>query len=263
MPAMTDTDLLFTPAVQAANLIRNRKLSPVEYLDAVLKATERANPVINCFREVMVDQARPEAKKAEEAVTRGEKLGPLHGVPISVKDLRRRRGRADPPWLGDLRGQRPGRCRRSAGAAPARRRCGHLRQGDDARVRRQGTDRRPVWRHAQSVEPGTHAGRLQRRRRGRGGRGPRPPLARHRRRGLGARSCLLLGPGRPQADAGRRALRHHARRLRQQHLCRARWRAPSPTPRSCIGVLVGPSDKDPWTLSGSAQKPLSPEARGR
>ncbi|WP_439614062.1 amidase family protein, partial [Reyranella sp.] len=73
--------------MQAAALIRNRKLSPVEYLDAVLKAAERANPVINCFREVMVDRARHDAKKAEEAVTRGEKLGPLHGIPISVKDL--------------------------------------------------------------------------------------------------------------------------------------------------------------------------------
>ena len=38
---MTDTDLLFTPAVKAAALIRARKLSPVEYLDAVLKAAER------------------------------------------------------------------------------------------------------------------------------------------------------------------------------------------------------------------------------
>ena len=85
--AMTDTDLLFTPAVQAAALIRTKKLSPVEYLDAVLKAAERANPKINCFREVMVEQARHDAKKAEEAVTRGEVLGPLHGVPISVKDL--------------------------------------------------------------------------------------------------------------------------------------------------------------------------------
>ncbi|KAF0098344.1 MAG: aspartyl-tRNA(Asn)/glutamyl-tRNA (Gln) amidotransferase subunit A, partial [Rhodospirillaceae bacterium] len=84
---MTDTDLLFTPAVQAAALIRTKKLSPVEYLDAVLKAAERANPRINCFREVMVDRAKREAKKAEEAVTRGEALGPLHGVPISVKDL--------------------------------------------------------------------------------------------------------------------------------------------------------------------------------
>ena len=84
---MTDTDLLFTPAVKAAALIRARKLSPVEYLDAVLKAAERTQPKLNCFREVIAEQARRDAKKAEEAVVRGEKLGPLHGVPVSVKDL--------------------------------------------------------------------------------------------------------------------------------------------------------------------------------
>ncbi|MEI6203606.1 MAG: amidase family protein, partial [Enhydrobacter sp.] len=81
------TDLMFTPAVKAAALIRAKKLSPVEYLDTVLRAAERANPKLNCFREVFVDAARKDAKKAEEAVMRGDALGPLHGVPISVKDL--------------------------------------------------------------------------------------------------------------------------------------------------------------------------------
>ena len=84
---MSDTDLLFTPAAKAAALIRAKKLSPVEYLDAVLKAIDKTNPKLNCFREVMADDARRDAKKAEEAVMRGEPLGPLHGVPVSVKDL--------------------------------------------------------------------------------------------------------------------------------------------------------------------------------
>ncbi len=84
---MTDTDLLFTPATKAAALIRDRKLSPVEYVDAVLKAIERQQPRLNCFREVMAEQAHRDARKAEEAVTRGDKLGPLHGVPVSIKDL--------------------------------------------------------------------------------------------------------------------------------------------------------------------------------
>ncbi|MDP1841043.1 MAG: amidase [Reyranella sp.] len=84
---MSNTDLLFMPAVKAAALIRSRKLSPVEYVDAVLKAIERANPKLNCFREVTAEQARADARRAEEAVSRGEKLGPLHGVPVSIKDL--------------------------------------------------------------------------------------------------------------------------------------------------------------------------------
>src|SRR5258708_8755752 len=84
---MSDTDLLFMPAVKAAALIRAKKLSPVDYVDTVLKAIERAQPSLNCFRVVMAEEARRDAKKAEEAVTRGDKLGPLHGVPVRIKDL--------------------------------------------------------------------------------------------------------------------------------------------------------------------------------
>lgn len=84
---MTDTDFLFMPAVKAAALIRAKKLSPVEYVDAILKAVERAQPKLNAFREVMPEQARRDAKAAEKAVTDGAKLGPLHGIPIRIKDL--------------------------------------------------------------------------------------------------------------------------------------------------------------------------------
>src|SRR5712672_4495520 len=84
---MSDTDLLFMPAVKAAALIRAKKLSPVDYVDSVLKAIERAQPKLNCFRVVMAEEARRDAKKAEEAVARGDRLGPLHGVPVSIKDL--------------------------------------------------------------------------------------------------------------------------------------------------------------------------------
>ena len=80
-------DLLYTPAAKAAALIRAKKLSPVEYLDTVLKAVDLANPRLNCFRAVMADAARRDAKAAEAAVMRGETLGPLHGVPVSIKDL--------------------------------------------------------------------------------------------------------------------------------------------------------------------------------
>jgi aspartyl-tRNA(Asn)/glutamyl-tRNA(Gln) amidotransferase subunit A len=84
---MSDTDLLFASAVKAAALIRSKKLSPVEYLDVVLKAVDKAQPKLNCFRVVMAEEARRDAKAAEAAVMRGEALGPLHGVPVSIKDL--------------------------------------------------------------------------------------------------------------------------------------------------------------------------------
>jgi aspartyl-tRNA(Asn)/glutamyl-tRNA(Gln) amidotransferase subunit A len=84
---MSDTDLLFMPAVKATALIRAKKLSPVEYVDTVLKAIDRVQPKLNCFRVVMAEEARRDAKAAEKAVTDGAALGPLHGVPVSIKDL--------------------------------------------------------------------------------------------------------------------------------------------------------------------------------
>src|SRR6201993_5081852 len=84
---MSDSDLLFMPAVKAAALIRSRKLSPVEYVDTVLKAIDRAQPKLNCFRVVMAEEARRDARAAETAGTDGAPPGPLHGVPLGIKDL--------------------------------------------------------------------------------------------------------------------------------------------------------------------------------
>ncbi|MBL6454072.1 amidase [Belnapia sp. T6] len=84
---MRDEDLLFMPATRAAALIRRRKLSPVEYMDAVLAAAPEAQRRLNCFVVVMEEAARAAARRAEQAVMSGEALGPLHGVPVTVKDL--------------------------------------------------------------------------------------------------------------------------------------------------------------------------------
>jgi aspartyl-tRNA(Asn)/glutamyl-tRNA(Gln) amidotransferase subunit A len=80
-------DLLFLSATDAASLIRRRKLSPIEYTEAVLAAIERAQPKLNAYATVCGEAAIDAAKKAEAAVTAAEALGPLHGVPFSVKDL--------------------------------------------------------------------------------------------------------------------------------------------------------------------------------
>jgi aspartyl-tRNA(Asn)/glutamyl-tRNA(Gln) amidotransferase subunit A len=84
---MADADLLFTSATRAAALIRAKKLSPVDYVKAVLAAIEREQPRLNCFVTVMADEALAEARRAEQAVMAGGPLGPLHGVPIHIKDL--------------------------------------------------------------------------------------------------------------------------------------------------------------------------------
>jgi aspartyl-tRNA(Asn)/glutamyl-tRNA(Gln) amidotransferase subunit A len=83
---MSDSELLYLPASKAAALIRRRALSPVEYVDAVLAAIERAQPHLNAFATITADAARREARTAEEAVMRGAPLGALHGVPVNIKD---------------------------------------------------------------------------------------------------------------------------------------------------------------------------------
>jgi len=84
---MSNRELLFLSAVSAAALIRRKKLSPVEYMETVLDAVERLQPTLNCFITVTAEDARRAAKAAEQAVMSGAPLGPLHGVPVSVKDL--------------------------------------------------------------------------------------------------------------------------------------------------------------------------------
>src|SRR5437773_5363323 len=85
---MPETDLNWLSATEQAALIRSRKVSPVEIVDALLARIDKVNPRLNAFVLINADQARREAKSAERAVgKRGARLGPLHGVPFSVKDL--------------------------------------------------------------------------------------------------------------------------------------------------------------------------------
>jgi aspartyl-tRNA(Asn)/glutamyl-tRNA(Gln) amidotransferase subunit A len=61
-------------------------LSPVELVDAVLARIERLNPALNAFLTVLGETARHDALRAERAIARGKYRGPLHGIPISLKD---------------------------------------------------------------------------------------------------------------------------------------------------------------------------------
>ena len=73
-------------AVDLANQIREKKISPVEVVKDLLGAIDRVNPEINAYVTVDKEGALAQAKKAEKAVMEGLDLGPLHGVPLSVKD---------------------------------------------------------------------------------------------------------------------------------------------------------------------------------
>src|SRR5262245_22529616 len=84
---MNVTDLCYMPATEVIPLIRARKLSPLELTDAVLARIERLNPGLNAFCTLTADLARDAARRAEETLMKGGALGPLHGVPFSIKDL--------------------------------------------------------------------------------------------------------------------------------------------------------------------------------
>ncbi len=80
-------ELFFMPATEMASRIRRRVLSPVEVVAAFLDRIDVHNPPINAFILVLHDEAIRVAQEAEDAVMRGDPLGPLHGVPIAIKDL--------------------------------------------------------------------------------------------------------------------------------------------------------------------------------
>src|SRR5262245_4950486 len=85
---MADLRLAWLPATELAAMIRKRKVSPVDVVDAALDRIEKLNPRLNAFVTVTDAAARREAKAAERALgKRSARLGPLHGVPFSVKDL--------------------------------------------------------------------------------------------------------------------------------------------------------------------------------
>jgi aspartyl-tRNA(Asn)/glutamyl-tRNA(Gln) amidotransferase subunit A len=84
---MKNLDICRMTALQLRRAIKTKKLSPVEVVNAVLERIEKINPKINAYCTIVPELARAEAKKAEKMVLKGEKLGQLHGVPVSIKDL--------------------------------------------------------------------------------------------------------------------------------------------------------------------------------
>jgi amidase len=80
-------ELLTKSAVELRRLIGERQLSPVELLDACIARIEAFNPAVNAIAATDFERARASAREAEAQVMRGAPLGPLHGLPLGVKDL--------------------------------------------------------------------------------------------------------------------------------------------------------------------------------
>jgi aspartyl-tRNA(Asn)/glutamyl-tRNA(Gln) amidotransferase subunit A len=87
-----DSELCFAPAAELCQKIAAREVSIVELTELFYQRIAEFNPKLNAYLALCPDQALADARKAQEAVQKGEPLGPLHGIPISVKDLELTKG---------------------------------------------------------------------------------------------------------------------------------------------------------------------------
>ena len=83
---MPDSDLLQLTISELAPKIQAKEVSPVELTEAALARAERLQSSLNTFITITYDEARRQAKEQEAALMRGEYRGPLHGIPIGIKD---------------------------------------------------------------------------------------------------------------------------------------------------------------------------------
>src|SRR2546428_5660307 len=84
---MATDELCWTAGTELARMVRAKDVSPVDIVEAFLARIERINPRINAYCTVTADQARAAPREAEAAAGRGQRVGPLHGGPFSLKDL--------------------------------------------------------------------------------------------------------------------------------------------------------------------------------
>jgi amidase len=83
----SDPKLCDLPATVLARMLRDREVSAREVLDTHLRRIEAVNPAVNAIVTLAPEVAASRAAEADEAIARGEALGPLHGLPIAIKDL--------------------------------------------------------------------------------------------------------------------------------------------------------------------------------
>ena len=231
---MSDAHLAGLTALEAAERIAGGDLSAADYVDACLARIEAIDDKVHAFVHLDPEEALRQARALDERRRNGKPLGPLHGVPVAIKDIF---DTADyPTECGSplLKGRRPTRRLHHGGALTRSRRCDH-RQDGDHRVRLF-----PRGRNAQSARSRAHARRLVVRLGGGGRRRHGAARGRLADQRLGDPAGLVLRRLRHQADArhhlaprcahsvqsarSRRCIRPHARRRRAdpRRACRLR-----------------------------------------
>src|SRR3954471_24972660 len=80
-------DLHFLTLAEASDLIRAKKLSPLEYTEALIKRIESFEPQLSAFITRTFELARKQASAAEAEIAAGKYRGPLHGIPFALKDI--------------------------------------------------------------------------------------------------------------------------------------------------------------------------------
>ncbi|MBY9012319.1 MAG: amidase, partial [Candidatus Lokiarchaeota archaeon] len=89
---MKKEEICYMPAYKMVNAIKNQEITSEEITETIIERIERINPIINAYCTPTFDLARELAKKSDDKVKKGEKLGPLNGIPTSIKDLNKTGG---------------------------------------------------------------------------------------------------------------------------------------------------------------------------
>lgn len=84
---MAGQDICTLTASQLGPLLQKREVSPAELLDSVLARVDRLEPRLNCYVTLLREEARAAARVAEEEISRGAYRGPMHGIPVALKDI--------------------------------------------------------------------------------------------------------------------------------------------------------------------------------
>ncbi|MBE0623360.1 MAG: amidase, partial [Burkholderiales bacterium] len=84
---MSQSDLTLLPVHRHSQELMARRLSPIDLTEAYLARIEALDPKLQAFVEVYAADARLAARGADQAIRAGHAVGPLHGIPIALKDL--------------------------------------------------------------------------------------------------------------------------------------------------------------------------------